>query len=174
MWLTKESNHEITIKSFPFLMWLPVLLALIGEFYLLKFYLGEFDYVSQLFKSGVGEALIQIGIVSLLPICGLIWLYYFPILITRINRRERTVRVERFGIFGKQVDLFNFDALDGGFRVKAEEDEDNKEHLKLYFKLKSGNKIFLSSDFTTFWKGKAYDIAMKANEYLRPQIENKI
>ena len=99
---------------------------------------------------------------------GLIILYFFPLITTKINRRERSVKIEKLGILGKRVNLYGFDALDGGFRVKSEEDEDNQEYLKLYFNLKSGQRIFLSSDLTEFWKGKAYDVAIKANEYLRP------
>lgn len=162
----KETEDELTIKAFPLVMWSIAFLVFAGAFYFVLSYFQFFDnfaQFSQLFKQGIFVTLTNLFALLFLPVGGLIFLYYFPLITTKVNRREKTVRIEKFGILGKRVKIYSFDSLDGGFRVKAEEDEDNKEHLKLYFNLKSGQRIFLSSDLTSYWKGKAYDVAMKAN-----------
>lgn len=165
MWLMKESEEELTIRGIPLVMWSIVLLLFGGGAYFLLLYLPNFRELAK-------ESLLNILTLSFalffMPIVGLILLYFYPLITTKINRREKSVKIEKLGILGKRVNIYGFDSLDGGFRVKSEEDEDNREYLKLYFNLKSGQRIFLSSDLTEFWKGKAYDVAMKANEYLRP------
>lgn len=167
----KEHEDELTIRAFPLVMWSIALVFFGIGFSILSLYLpyfGDFTKVSEILKGSILDILTQLVALLFLPIGSLIFLYFFPLITTKVNRRAKSVKIEKFGILGKRVDLYGFDALDGGFRVKAEEDEDNQESLKLYFKLKSGGRIFLSSDLTTFGKGKAYDVAMKANEYLRP------
>jgi hypothetical protein len=171
MWSMSENEDELTIRAFPLVMWSIALLALGVGFYVLSFYLtyfGDLSKVSEILKGSISDLLTNLFVLLFLPIGGLVFLYFFPLITTKVNRRAKSVKIEKFGILGKRVNLYGFDALDGGFRVKSEEDEDNQETLKLYFKLKSGQRFFLSSDVTQFWKGKAYDVAMKANEYLRP------
>ncbi|MEK7723298.1 MAG: hypothetical protein AAB336_03040 [Acidobacteriota bacterium] len=166
MWSMKEEDNELTIRGFPVIMWSIAFLALAGGAYFHLLYLPTF---AELLKESISTILTISFALLFLPIVGLSLIYFFPLVITKINRREKSVKIEKLGILGKRVNLHRFDALNGGFRVKSEEDEDNKESLKLYFDLKSGKRIFLSSDWTEFGKGKAYDVAMKANEYLRPQ-----
>jgi hypothetical protein len=161
----KEREDELIIRAFPLVMWSIVLLLFGFGAYFLLLYL---PYFADLGKESVLNILTNLFALFFLPIVGLILLYFFPLITTKINRRQKSVKIEKLGILGKRVNIYGFDALDGGFRVKSEEDEDNKESLKLYFNLKSGGRIFLSSDVTEYWKGKAYDVAIKANEYLRP------
>jgi len=171
MWLMKEQDDELTIRAFPVVMWSIALVFLGIGFSILSLYLpffGDFTKVSEILKGSILDILTHLVALLFLPIGSLIFLYFFPLITTKVNRRARSVRIEKFGILGKRVNLYGFDALDGGFRVKSEVYEDDQESLKLYFNLKSGGKIFLSSDVTEYWKGKAYDVAMKANEYLRP------
>lgn len=165
MWLMKESEEELTIRGIPLVMWSIVLLLFGGGIYFLFLYLPNFR---ELAKESLLDILTLSFALFFMPIVGLVLLYFYPLITTKINRRKKSVKIEKLGILGKRVNSFGFDSLDGGFRVKSEEDEDNREYLKLYFNLKSGQRIFLSSDLTEFWKGKAYDVAMKANEFLRP------
>lgn len=165
MWIMKEREDELIIRAFPLIMWSITLLVFGGGIYFLLLYL---PYFNDLAKESVLNILTNLFGLFFLPIVGLILLYFFPLITTKIDRRQKSVKIEKLGILGKRVNIYGFDALDGGFRVKSEEDEDNRESLKLYFNLKSGGRIYLSSDVTEYWKGKAYDVAMKANEYLRP------
>lgn len=169
MWTMNEDEDELTIRAFPIVMWAIAFVFLgLGVYQLLP-YLTDFSRISELLKESIGTILTISFALLFMPIGALIGLSFFPLITTTINRREKSVKISKFGILGKRINSYGFDALDGGFRVKSEVDEDNQESLKLYFKLKSGGRIFLSSDLTEFWKGKAYDVAMKANEYLRPQ-----
>ena len=172
MWVMNENDDELAIRAFPIVMW-AIALAFFGiGVYLLLPYLTDSSRISEILKGSILDILTISFALLFLPVGALIGLCFFPLITTTINRRQRSVKIEKLGILGKRVNLYGFDALDGGFRVKSEVDEDNQESLKLYFKLKSGGRIFLSSDLTEFWKGKAYDVAMKANEYLRPETKN--
>ena len=167
MWLMKEDGDELTIRGIPIVMWAIALSFLGLGIYLLLPYLTDSSRISEILRESALNILTISFALLFMPIGSLVMLYFFPLITTKVNRREKSVRIEKLGILGKRINRYGFDALDGGFRVKSEEDEDNRESLKLYFNLKSGQRIFLSSDVTELWKGKAYDVAMKANEFLR-------
>ncbi|MBX7169722.1 MAG: hypothetical protein K1X72_02120 [Pyrinomonadaceae bacterium] len=167
MWLMNEDGDELTIRGIPLVIW-SIAFSFLGlGIYLLLPYLTDSSRISEILKESALNILTISFALLFMPIGSLVMLYFFPLITTKVNRREKSVRIEKLGILGKRINRYGFDALDGGFRVKSEEDEDNRESLKLYFNLKSGQRIFLSSDITELWKGKAYDVAMKANEFLR-------
>lgn len=176
MWMMKETDDELTITGFPLIMWSFVLLSFITGFFILQTYVesaGGLLMIRKLFEGSFSDILTNAFVLSFSFICGLILFAYSPLIITKINRRSRTLRYIKVGLLGKRVDKYSYDSLDGGVRVKAEEDEDENEQLKVYFKIKSGVKIYMSSDVSMVWKGKVYDVAMKANEYLQSPIEHK-
>ena len=168
MWVIKETEDELTIKSFPLILWAIVLIIFILAGIIANGYLktyGGFSKIGKLFEGKIFDILINVFAFSFTPIAGLVVFYFSPLIITKFNRQKHIITKKTYSIFGKQTRKFGYNHLDGGVRVKLEESEDSN-YYSLYFKTKSNEKIKLSNEFS-MWKGRNYDVAMKANEYLR-------
>ena len=176
MWVMKETDEELTIKAFPIVRWSIALSCFItGAIIAQEIFvsLGGFSMIAKFLEGKNIYTLFGILFFSLFPIGGLIFFYFSPFIITKIDRQKRIITIIKIGITGKKTEVFSYNALDGGFRVKSEEDEDKNEYLQIYFNLKSGRKINTSSELTRFWQGRVYDVAMKANEYLQAWTKSK-
>lgn len=170
MFSLKENNEELTIRGFPIIMWSICLFLFFFGIYIIYGYAAIFENFSSIIASlttDISTFLTMFFGLSFMPLMGIVLLYFYPLVTTKVNRTEKIITVERLGILGKRVHKYRFSELKGGFRVKSEEGEDNQEYLKLYFDLNSGKRVFLSSDTILFGKGKVYDVAMKGNNFLQ-------
>jgi hypothetical protein len=170
MWLVKENENQLIIRAIPTVLWSLAAGAFVGQIFIVNFYLQAFKETSN-FGNSLSDILTNLFALSFFFICGLGLLAFAPLISAKIDRRTKTLTIEKFGLFGKRIRPFRFDMLKGGFRVESETDDDGKENYSLYFELNSGEKIELCSESTSR-AGRAFDVAMRANEYLREARNN--
>ena len=165
MWLVKETENQLVIRAVPIVMWALAAGAFVLQGLITHIYFEAFKENAH-FGASLSDILTNIIALSFFFICGLGLLAFAPLTNAKIDRRTKTLTIERLGLLGRRIRPFRFDMLKGGFRVGSETDDDGKENYSLYFELNSGERIDLCSESTSR-AGRTFDVAVRANEYLR-------
>lgn len=167
MWIVRETENELTIKAFPLLMWAMVLGCFVLGFLIGRIYIEAYSFsaFAKLFEGDLGDIFINFFVLTFTPVSGLVLFHLSPLVITKFNSQNQTVAYTTYTLLGKRTRKIGFSILKGGVRVKSEEYEDSTYHL-LYIELESGEKLDLSKELS-WWEGRVYDVAVKANEFLQ-------
>ena len=117
MWIMKESDEELTIKAFPIVMWsfglgCFITGAIIAQELFVS--LGGFSMIAKFLEGKIIYTFLGILVLSVFPIGGLVFFYFSPFIITKIDRQKRIITIINFGFTGKNTEVFSYKALNGG------------------------------------------------------------
>ena len=166
MWLTSDTEDEYIIRGVPAFLWGSGA-ALIGVgVYILFSQLGSFlNWAKPAEKPG--DTFIAGAALLFIPAVGLSLFVIFPLIVTRINRKQRFVEYTRYRPFWVRKRRIPFEQLDGGVHISEEYDSENGGNTyQAYFDLKSGERLKMCSEPGQF-QGRNYDIAMRVNDIFR-------
>lgn len=166
MWLTSETEDDYVVRGIPAFLWgSGAALFGVGA-YLIATNLASFlewarpyEKPSQTFTVG--------GALLFIPVAGLCLFMFFPLIVTRINRRTEVVEYAKYNLLGVRKRRIPYDHLNGGVHISEEIDTDEGGKIfSAYFDLKNGERLKMCSEPGQF-QGRSYDVGMRANEFLR-------
>jgi hypothetical protein len=177
MWDTEETQDELTVIDYPFMLWgLAFFLVIMTVYMTTEFFnfIGGISNLVRIFGSGFprqGTALFLFFFLAAWTIALVVGFYFIPLTITKFNRSKQIVSQSKYSIYGKRTREFGYSFVRGQVREKTERNSESTT-TTLYFETETGEKIKLNTE-TTWSKERNREIIEKANKYLQPNIENK-
>lgn len=136
-----ESSNELIIQETPGCLWLfASLFCFVGGVFVYGT-LGGFDNLHTV-PFWVIPVTFAMGSIALAV--GVWLIYHAPVTRIVLNRTDETVRLTRYGLFGKRQSFFSFDDIKQFFLIEEKDDEDNLI-WSLGINLTSGETIKISA-----------------------------
>lgn len=162
---TEQTENELIIRESPGCLWMfGLFFAFVGGIFVYGAFGGLADYDRQaVWMLALAFAAGAIGIGT-----GVWIIYRAPITRVAVDRLEKEVLISRYGLFGKQKTLYNFEEIEQ-FCLVEERDSENDQIWSLGMKLTNGETIKISSLPSHDERFKSRFV-FQTNEFMRKQV----
>lgn len=165
MWLTSATEDVYTIRGVPVFLWSAGgAFSGFGTFFVL-------DSAGWFLRSAKpaeqpGDTILTVLALLFIPLVGLGLLAFAPLIVTRLDRKNKAIAYSKYGILGISNKQIPYEHLDGGVHIQQDESEEGGFLYSAYFELKDGTRMKMCAE-PGQWQGRNYSVAMRANEFLR-------